>query len=190
MQPEKRLDTSLVNLHQQFVAARTPSTEATLMRSLTITASVCGLLLVAAGAAGAHLIAGNGGGPFMSVAEIGSVWFFPAERWNSAMLYGFVHTLAALIASRQSGHALLRTAASWAFLAGVTLFSGVQIITLLHASMTPDMTPMPNPFTQPPTPFDFLGPLVPVGGIAFMAAWIMLGASALLTPRRAGDSLP
>ena len=53
------------------------------MRALIIAASLLGLLLVAAGAAGGH----------------NSVPLEATSRWHSAFLYGFVHALAAAIAN-------------------------------------------------------------------------------------------
>ncbi len=156
------------------------------MRVLTAAAATCGLLLVAAGAAGAHLVA-RAADPFVSVEDAVALWTFPAERWNNAVLYGFVHTLAALLASR-IGLGALRAISAWAFLTGVILFSGVQITTLLHAGLAGHSAVVPG--DQPPTPFDALGPLVPVGGMAFMLGWVLLAASAIRTPRAADDQRP
>ena len=39
-----------------------------------------------------------------------------------------------------------------------------------------------------PTPLDSLGMLVPVGGVAFITGWLMLGLSALM-PRRQDEFL-
>jgi uncharacterized membrane protein YgdD (TMEM256/DUF423 family) len=157
------------------------------MRSLTVTAAVCGLLLVAAGAAGAHLVARSEAVAGVENMVV-SLWEFPADRWNNAVLYGFVHTLAALFAARTSGRSVPGAISAWAFLAGVLLFSGAQIATLLHAGLAG--VAAPQPLDQPPTPFDALAPLVPVGGLAFMAGWVLLGASALWPARTADDRLP
>jgi uncharacterized membrane protein YgdD (TMEM256/DUF423 family) len=119
------------------------------MRALVVAASVCGLGLVAAGAIGAHAI--------------------PVEaqdRWDGALLYGFVHTLGVLAAALAPWSGRLKAGASTAFLAGVVLFSGVQVAKMMTAA---DGT----------SPFDGLTMLVPVGGLAFMLGWVLLGASAL-----------
>jgi uncharacterized membrane protein YgdD (TMEM256/DUF423 family) len=120
------------------------------MKSLVIAASICGFLLVAAGAIGAHMI--------------------PVEakdRWDGALLYGFVHTLAALGAVLLPLGGRLKLVSGWAFFAGVLLFSGIQIAKAMTAS-------------GGASPLDGLTMLVPVGGLAFMAGWLLLGAAALL----------
>jgi len=124
------------------------------MRALIICAAVCGFLLVAVGAIGAHMV----------VVEA-------ADRWNSAMLYGFVHALAALGAAAAPLQGRIRLAAGWAFIAGVVLFSGIQIARMLAGSSA--------------TPLEVLGPLVPVGGIAFMLGWVLLAIAAGVSRRSA-----
>ena len=122
------------------------------MRALIVSAAACGLLLVAAGAAGAHLV--------------------PVEdqsRWDGAVLYGFVHTLAALGAAVAPFQGRLKLAAGWLFIAGVVLFSGIQIARLLAS----------------PGMLDALASLVPAGGVAFMLGWALLGAAALIARRSA-----
>jgi uncharacterized membrane protein YgdD (TMEM256/DUF423 family) len=119
------------------------------MRPLTVAAAICGLLLVAAGATGAHMIPiENRGG------------------WDGAILYGFIHTLAAVMAAFSPFRGEIRIAAGWSFIAGVVLFSGIQIVRLMA-----------------PGSLGFAGPLVPVGGIAFMIGWVLIGASAVLSRR-------
>lgn len=123
------------------------------MRALTVAASVCGLVLVAAGAIGAHAVPIESGG-----------------RWDSALLFGFIHTLAALGAAIFPWRGRVSLGAGWAFILGVVLFSGVQMAKMMTAS-------------EGVSPFDALTMLVPVGGIAFMAGWVVLGLAALLGGR-------
>jgi uncharacterized membrane protein YgdD (TMEM256/DUF423 family) len=123
------------------------------MRALTVAAAVCGLVLVAAGAAGAHMVPVEAAG-----------------RWDGALLYGFVHTLAALGAALLPMRGRMSLASGWVFIAGVLLFSGVQIAKAMMAS-------------DGVSPLDGLTMLVPVGGIAFMAGWVLLGLAALLGGR-------
>jgi uncharacterized membrane protein YgdD (TMEM256/DUF423 family) len=130
------------------------------MRALTVAVSVCGLVLVAAGASGAHMV------PVES-----------ASRWDGALLYGFVHTLAALGAALFSRRGRLSRASGWAFIAGVLLFSGVQIAKALTAS-------------GGVSPLDGLTMLVPAGGVAFMLGWILLGLAALLGGRAGERETP
>jgi uncharacterized membrane protein YgdD (TMEM256/DUF423 family) len=123
------------------------------MRVLIVAVSACGLLLVAAGAAGAHVISPTNAG-----------------RWDGALLYGFVHTLAALATALLPGHGRLQLGSGAAFLAGVVMFSGIQIAQMMTSG-------------DAGSPLDGLTMLVPIGGVAFMLGWALLGAAALLRPR-------
>lgn len=126
------------------------------MRALIIAASLLGLLLVAAGAAGGHS-------------------FVPLEmvsRWQSAFMYGYVHVLAAIVAAILPFRNRLQYASGWAFIVSVPLFSGVQIGKIMMGGIA--MTP---------TPFDNLTVLVPFGGGAFIIGWLLMGLSAALAPR-------
>lgn len=125
------------------------------MRVIVAVAALLGLALVAAGAAGAHVIA----------AEAGS----QAARWDSALMFGFVHVLGAIVAAcLPLGR--LKLAAAGAFLAGVVLFSGIEVGKIMIAGMSGSSS----------TPLDALTFLVPVGGTAFMAGWLLLALAALL----------
>lgn len=126
------------------------------MRALIIAASLLGLLLVAAGAAGGHS-------------------FVPLEmvsRWQSAFMYGYVHVLAAIAAAILPFRNRLQYAGGWAFIISVPLFSGVQIGKIMMGGIA--MTP---------TPLDGLTILVPFGGGAFIVGWLLMGLSAALAPR-------
>lgn len=129
------------------------------MRIIVIAAALLGLLLVAAGAAGAHLAPIEAG-----------------PRWQGAILYGFVHTLAALAAALLPFRSRLRLAAGWGFILGVALFSGVQIMTIMLAG--PDGAP---------GPLDGFAMLVPLGGVGFIAGWLMLGLAAANADGRGQD---
>lgn len=124
------------------------------MRSIIVAAALLGLLLVAAGAAGAHTIPIDAN-----------------RQWQSALLYGFVHTLAAIVAAILPFRSLLRLASGWAFVIAVVLFSGVQIGKLMMAGIP-----------GAPTPLDNLTFLVPAGGVAFIVGWLLLGLSAATAP--------
>jgi len=126
------------------------------MRALIVAAALLGLLLVAAGAAGGHSMVPSDA----------------AARWQGAFLYGFVHTLAALIAAILPFHNLLQYAAGWAFVLSVPLFSGVQIGKIMLGGIA-----------TTPTPLDSLSFLVPVGGVAFISGWLLLGLSAIIARR-------
>lgn len=127
------------------------------MRALIVAAALLGLLLVAAGAAGGHS---------MVPSEA-------ATRWHSAFLYGFAHTLAAAVAAILPFRNLMQYAAGWAFILSVPLFSGIQIGKIMLGGIA--MTP---------TPLDAVSFLVPVGGVCFIAGWLLLGLSAAVAPRQ------
>src|SRR5262245_19376890 len=124
------------------------------MRPLFVSAAVCGLGLVIVGAAAGH------GPPADAPPEVVLAGLRHASDLNTPLMFGFVHVLAALFAGTRSGR--LAGIAGWVFLAGVLLFSGVLCGRLLA----------PGVFGQ-------LVILVPVGGLAFMAGWILLGAGEL-----------
>ena len=126
------------------------------MRALIVAAALLGLLLVAAGAAGGHSMVPSDA----------------AARWQGAFLYGFAHTLAAMIAAILPFHNLLQYAAGWAFVLSVPLFSGVQIGKIMLGGIA--MTP---------TPLDGLTMLVPFGGAAFIIGWLMIGLAAAMAQR-------
>lgn len=127
------------------------------MRIIVVAAAVAGASLVAAGAIGAHAI--------------------PAEspRWTSALTFGFVHVLAALIAATRMPASRLATASGALFVVGVVLFSGLQMAKMLFLASNGGSAE---------TPIDALGGLVPVGGVSFIAAWLLLAASAALSRPR------
>lgn len=126
------------------------------MRALIIGAALVGLLLVAAGAAGGHTL----------------VPLEMTSRWQTAFMYGYVHALGALAAALMPFRGWLHKAGGWAFLAGVPLFSGVQIGKIMMGGIA--MTP---------TPLDNLTLLVPFGGAAFIVGWLMVGLSAAMAQR-------
>ena len=127
------------------------------MRALIIAASLLGLLLVAAGAAGGH----------------NAVPLEATARWQSAFLYGFVHVLAAAVAATLPFQSRLQYASGWAFIVSVPMFSGVQIGKIMLGGIA--MTP---------TPLDGLSVLVPFGGAAFIVGWLLLGLAAALAPKQ------
>ena len=127
------------------------------MRALIIAASLLGLLLVAAGAAGGH----------------NAVPLEMTGRWHSAFLYGFAHVLAAAVAAMLPFRSRLQYASGWAFIVSVPMFSGVQIGKIMLGGIA--MTP---------TPLDGLSVLVPFGGAAFIVGWLLLGLSAALAPKQ------
>lgn len=129
------------------------------MRAIVVAAALLGLLLVAAGAAGAHTVPVDAN-----------------KQWQSALLYGFVHTLAAVVAAILPFRSWLQIASGWAFVLSVMMFSGVQIAKIMLAGIP-----------AAPTPLDNLTFLVPAGGVAFIVGWLLLGLSAVIAPRQRHD---
>lgn len=114
-------------------------------RSITLAAAVFGFLGVALGAFGAH-------GLKPTLEAHGSL-----ETWKTAVLYHLLHAVALLaLASWRDSHAgpSGRVAALWS--AGVVLFSGSLYWLALGGPR-------------------LLGPITPLGGVAFLAGWALLG---------------
>lgn len=126
-------------------------------------AAALGAVGVALGAFGTHGLPGFLDGRGFSADEI-------ARRLNlfeTAARYHLLHALAlavtALVVDRAPGRTL--TAAGWAFLVGVLVFSG-----LLYAMSVAGPE------------FRWLGAVVPIGGVALIAGWVLLAVGALNFP--------
>jgi len=121
-------------------------------RLTTLAAAVLGFLGVALGAFGAHALK-------PTLEAHGSV-----ETWKTAVLYHLLHAVAMLaLAGWRDSHAgpSGRIAALWA--AGVVLFSGSLYWLALGGPR-------------------FLGPITPLGGVAFLAGWALLAWQAWQRP--------
>lgn len=85
-----------------------------------------------------------------------------AEIWDTAVQYHLIHALALVFAgtlrNRSEGRAL--TVAGWSFALGVLFFSGSLYLLALGGP-------------------SFLGPITPLGGVAFIVGWLALAASAV-----------
>ncbi len=112
-----------------------------------------GLCAVALGAFGAHALA-------ESLGESGRV------TWETATRYHLAHALALVLTGALGGRLAGKTGV-WAaglFAAGIVLFSG-SLYLLATAG------------------WRWLGPVTPLGGLAFLAAWTVLGVGALRASR-------
>lgn len=121
-------------------------------RSITLAAAVLGFLGVALGAFGAH-------GLKAALEAQGST-----ETWKTAVLYHLVHAVALLaLAGWRDAHGGPggRVAALW--VAGTVLFSGSLYWLALGGPR-------------------LLGPVTPLGGVAFLAGWALLAWSAWRRP--------
>lgn len=121
------------------------------MKGLTVAAGVLGFLGVALGAFGAH-------GLKDVLAERGST-----GTWQTAVLYHLVHSVALLaLAAYWRGGASVPSPALWAgwcWTGGVVLFSGSLYWLALGGPK-------------------LLGPVTPLGGLAFLAGWALVAWSA------------
>jgi uncharacterized membrane protein YgdD (TMEM256/DUF423 family) len=118
-------------------------------RIFFVLGSVSGLLAVALGAFAAHGLKTRLGADLLAVFETG-------------VRYQMFHALALLAAAwacaRWPGAAAV--AAGWLFVAGIVLFSGSLYALALGGPR-------------------WLGPITPIGGLAFLAGWACLAWSAL-----------
>ncbi|MGS2723425.1 DUF423 domain-containing protein [Porticoccus sp. GXU_MW_L64] len=115
-----------------------------MQRKFLAIAAISGFGAVALGAFGAHGLKST---------------FNPYQLdiWQTAVQYQMFHTLA-LLALAAVGHALCRrmvTVAGWAFTAGIVIFCGSLYLLAF-------------------TGIKWLGAITPIGGLAFLAAWILL----------------
>ena len=113
-------------------------------------AAVLGALAVGIGAFGAH-----GLEPVLQT-------YNRVETFETAVKYHFYHTLAILLVGMLiafgKGNKLLR-ASVWCFLIGILIFSGSLYILSV-------------------TNITWLGAVTPIGGLAFIAGWILLAVGA------------
>lgn len=117
-------------------------------RTLVIIAALLLMLGVGTGAFGAHGLKAHVGPGQLAV-------------WQTAVLYQFVHALGLLgvAALRPQLQARLATAAAAFMLAGIVIFSGSLYALVLTGTR-------------------MLGAITPVGGVCFMAAWLLLALAA------------
>lgn len=92
------------------------------------------------------------------------------ETWNTAVMYHLIHTVAALALTMYLGmpssgapRSRLISAAVWCWLGGIVLFSGSLYAISLDGP-------------------HWLGPVTPMGGLAFLAGWGCVLASGLTSP--------
>lgn len=126
------------------------------MRSLLALSAVSGFTAVALGAFGAHALRQRFEGTADGLRRL--------EWWHTAASYHLAHALAvavaALFVERVSSSAA--TLASWAFFAGIVLFSGSLYVMALSGVRA-------------------LGAVTPFGGLAFLVGWASLLWAALKT---------
>ncbi len=122
-------------------------------RIITLAAALLGLSGVALGAFGAHALK-------PTLEANGS-----AETWKTAVLYHLVHAVALLALSGwRDAHAGPSGKVAVLWTAGVLLFSGSLYWLALGGPR-------------------FLGPVTPLGGLAFLSGWALLAWTALQRPK-------
>ena len=109
---------------------------------------LCGALAVVFGAFGAHWLT-----EYLAPKQLGS--------FKTGVLYHFVHVLAAVsvLILSENGSKKRLVFSSILFLTGILLFSGS-----LYLLATLDLIGISN--------YKLLGPLTPIGGLFFIAAWL------------------
>lgn len=121
-------------------------------RWITLAAGLLGLTGVALGAFGAHALKS-------SLAESGHT-----GTWQTAVLYHLVHSVALLaLAGWRDAHAGPSTKAAVCWIIGIFLFSGSLYWLSLGGPR-------------------LLGPVTPLGGVALLAGWALVAASAWKRP--------
>jgi uncharacterized membrane protein YgdD (TMEM256/DUF423 family) len=119
------------------------------VRFLGLLGSLFGLLAVALGAFGAHGLRGR-----LSPQELAT--------FETGVRYQMYHALALLLVAFfiARGGPGSSQAAGWAFVLGILLFPGSLYLMVLTGAR-------------------WLGPITPVGGVAFLVGWLLLGLSFL-----------
>lgn len=122
------------------------------MKFFIIAGAINGFLAVALGAFGAHLLEGRIADKYLST-------------WGTAVQYQMFHALALvaigiLMSSKVLGHVSQLNIAGYLILAGIVIFSGSLYVLSL-------------------TGISILGAITPIGGVAFLAGWIMLIVAAV-----------
>ncbi len=116
-------------------------------------AGISGALVVALGALGAHSLK-----PYLPPDSLVS--------YETAVRYQFYHTLALLIIGLLGDVPKTIRYAGWLFVTGIICFSGS-----VYFLSTKAITGLVN--------ISFLGPITPVGGLLFMAGWVMVAVAAV-----------
>jgi uncharacterized membrane protein YgdD (TMEM256/DUF423 family) len=125
--------------------------EAEVHRTFLALGALFGMLAVAAGAFGAHALDSRLTPDRLDVFETAARY----QMYHALALVGVAWASAAL-----AGSPSLTTTAGWLFVAGTFVFSGSLYLLALGGPR-------------------WLGAITPLGGLAFMAGWALLGLAAL-----------
>ena len=80
---------------------------------------------------------------------------YSLDVWNKAVFYHFIHGLGMLIASLMPRTSPVSEYACWALAAGILIFSGSLYLLAVTGART-------------------LGAITPIGGLCFIAGWLLL----------------
>ncbi|RSK29004.1 DUF423 domain-containing protein [Bacillus sp. HMF5848] len=120
------------------------------MKIFLLISAISGFLSVALGAFGAHLLEGRIPDKYI-------------ETWQTGVQYQMFHTIAivtvALLMIKLPNVGMLHTS-GWLFLVGIILFSGSLYVLSL-------------------TQIGVLGAITPLGGVSFLAGWVLVAIVAL-----------
>ena len=125
--------------------------EAEIQRTFLAIGALLGLVAVAAGAFGAHALEARLSPDRLAIFETAARY----QMYHALALLG-VSIAAALLPATTS----LVNAAGWSFVAGTIVFSGSLYLLALGGPR-------------------WLGAITPLGGLAFLAGWALLGLAAL-----------
>ncbi|MFC7441370.1 DUF423 domain-containing protein [Laceyella putida] len=121
------------------------------MKLFVLLGSINMALAVAIGAFGAHVLAGK-------------VTEKMLQNWNTGAHYHIIHALAligvGLLMSKVNGASSLLPIAGWLIFAGIVFFSGSLYTLVLTGVRT-------------------WGAVTPIGGVAFIAGWILVAVAAV-----------
>ncbi len=120
---------------------------------LGVVAALLGALAVVLGAFGAHALRGQLAGGDLALFE-------------TAARYHLIHALAAALAADRASRAPRASAAGWAFVLGILVFSGTLYGLALGGPR-------------------ILGAITPLGGLGFIVGWLLLAWSFLQERPRA-----
>lgn len=123
-------------------------------KQIVITASIFGMVAVMAGAFGAHALKA-----ILAAEQL--------QTWQTAVQYQFYHVFAllflAVLGQQNNGYA---SAAFYLFTFGIIFFSGSLYALSLRYALNWNWAKV-------------LGPITPIGGLLFIAGWVMLLMAAL-----------
>ncbi|MES2590378.1 MAG: DUF423 domain-containing protein [Bacteroidota bacterium] len=130
----------------------------TIQKRLLVISAFSAAIAVALGAMGAHFL--------KSKLETGLITETNLQTFDTAVKYQMYHSLAILFAALffEKIKDKLISAAAYSFMAGIVLFSGS-----LYFLSTAGLLGLGN--------VKWLGPITPLGGLFFIAGWMLLGFS-------------